>query len=145
MNSGFPLRAKAAWTLGFVVVLAAFVPVLLFIAQSLTGLTLLPDGLPQFSNAWLDGFAARLPFSARSWMPRTLPPGLAVALLGLLAMVIGAAIARRQVEVLDAHKRGMEDRLRRVRQYAGGADALEERIEPYIGAPVKMAVGFDRR
>ncbi|MFN2645892.1 MAG: hypothetical protein ABR570_12960 [Burkholderiales bacterium] len=135
MKSGFVVRAKAAWTFGLVVVLVGFVPVLLFVGQSLAGISLLPDGLPQFPNAWLEALAARLSLAQRIWMPRTLPPGLALAVAGLLAMMLGAVIARRQAAVLEAEKRETEDRLRRVRQYELGGHA-DGRIDPYIGSPL---------
>jgi hypothetical protein len=134
MRSSFMLEASVAWKLGFAMVLAGFVCVLLFVGQSLTGVALLPDALPQIPGAWLDASAARLPFSLR-WLPRTLPPGIAFAALCFAVMMLGAAFARRQVALLEAAKRDAEDRLRRVSQYAGEADG-EGRIEPYIGADV---------
>jgi hypothetical protein len=144
MRSWFVLRAKAAWLLGFLVVLAGFVSVLLFIGQALAGIAVLPDALPQVPSAWLDAGTARLPLALRHWMAHVLPSGFGVGVLGLLAMMLGAAIARRQIPVLEAEKRGAEDRLRRVRQYAGG-NAGDGRIEPYIGSPVTIAADFERR
>jgi len=130
------LQASAAWKLGFAVVAAGFVGVLLFVAQSLTGAALLPQVLPQVPGAWLDASAALLPFSLR-WLPRTLPVGLAFALVCFAAMLLGAAFARRQVLALEAAKREAEDRQRRVRQYAGEVDS-DGRMEPYIGADVTL-------
>lgn len=127
------LWARTAWALGFSVLAIGFVCVLLFVGQTLVGVPLLPDGLPQIPNAWLDASALRMPFPMRNWMPRTLPPGLLAALVGLAVMLLGAAVARRQAALLEAAKRDAEDRLRRVREYAGDGDG---RIEPYIGSGV---------
>ena len=136
MRSWFVLDAKAAWSLGLVLVAAGFVCVLAFVCQSLTGMTLLPDAVPQIPAAWLDASAARLPYTWR-WVPRALPSGLAFALGCFAVMMLGAAFARRQVLALEAAKREAEDRQRRVRQYAGAVDS-DGRMEPYIGADVTI-------
>jgi len=76
------------------------------------------------------------------WGPlRRLPPmvytslvALAVSAPGFLVMWLGATLAGRQKDVLEAHRREKQDRLRRVRAYSG-----EERIEPYIGSPIRLA------
>ena len=135
MKSGFALKAKAARLFGIAVMIAGFACVLVFVCQSLAGIRLLPDVLPQPSSAWLDASAARLPVRLRNWMPRALPPGLALALVALATMMAGAAITRRQTLVLEELKRETEDRLRRVQQYAGDTDG-DGRVEPYIGATV---------
>ena len=136
MRSGFVLKANAAWTLGFAVVAAGLVGVLLFACQSLTGVALLPAALPHIPGAWLDASAATLPFSLR-WLPQALPQGLAFAVGCVAVMMLGAAFARRQVLALEAAKRDAEDRQRRVRQYAGQVDS-DGRMEPYIGSDVTI-------
>jgi hypothetical protein len=135
MKSGLPLKAKAGWLFGLAVLIGGFGCVLLFVCQTLMGVALLPDVLPQFPTGWLDMGAARLPLALRNWVPRALSPGFALALVALAAMMLGGAIARRQTRVLEELKRETEDRLRRVRQYAGDVDG-EGRIEPYFDSPV---------
>lgn len=135
MKSGLPLKAKAAWLCGLAVLIAGFACVLLFVCQALTGVALLPDVLPQFPTGWLDASAARLPLPLRNWVPRALPPGFALALIALATMMLGAAIARRQTLVMEELKRESEDRLRRVRQYAGEVDG-DGRVEPYFDSTV---------
>ncbi len=109
-------KAKASWLLGFVIVLAG----------------LLPE-LPRVPAVWVDGSLVRMPLNKVVQIPPRLYAGLAVAAFGLLTMVYGARIARRQIAVLEAAKHGKEDRLRRVSQHAG-----EERIEPYIGDTITI-------
>jgi hypothetical protein len=128
-------KTKAAWLLGLAVVIAGFACVLVFVCQSLVGVALLPDVLPTFPSAWLDASAARLPLPLRNWVPRTLPPGFALALVALGTMMLGAALARRQIVLLEELQREKADRLRRVQQYAGEVDS-DGRVEPYIGATV---------
>ncbi|MBW8907124.1 MAG: hypothetical protein JF611_15935 [Betaproteobacteria bacterium] len=140
MRSWFVLGASAAWKLAFAIVLAGFVCVLAFVCQSLTGLALLPDALPQIPGAWLDATASRLPFAMR-WLPRALPAALPFAIVCFGAMVLAAALARRQTVALEAARRDAEDRQRRVRQYAGEVDS-DGRMEPYIGSDVTV-VGFE--
>jgi len=136
MRPWYVRKASAAWKLGLVVVAAGFVCVALFVAQSLSGVALLPASLPQVPGAWLDATAARLPFSLR-WVPEALPQGLAFAIASFVVMMLGAAFARRQVLALEAAKRDAEDRQRRVRQYAGQVDS-DGRMEPYIGSEVSI-------
>ena len=59
----------------------------------------------------------------------------AVSLPGFLLMWLGATIAARQKDVLEANKREMADRQRRVREYGSSG----ERIEPFIGSPIRLA------
>ena len=120
-------RARASWLLGFVVVLAGFFAVLVFVVQTFLPAGLLPE-LPRMPALWVDGSLSRMPLNRVVQVPAQLYAGLAVALFGLLTMVYGARIARRQIPMLEAAKQTTEDRLRRVSQYAG-----EERVEPYIG------------
>ena len=107
MNSS--LLCRAAWLLGLAVVLAGFACVLVFVFQSLAGLALLPDVLPS--------------------VPK-LPSGSSLALAALGAMLVGAAIVRREAGMLAALKRQTEDRLRRIRQYASDVDRYG-RLEPH--------------
>lgn len=115
MNSSIVRRAKTVRLFGLMVMLAGFVPVLLLMAQSA-----LPGALPAFRD-WpaMDNL---------SWIPRQLHAWVAIAVLGLAVMTLGAAIARRQSAVLQAAARHREDGRRRAHQYS-----IDERIEPYIG------------
>ena len=127
-------RAKTAWLLGFAVVLAGFFAVLLFVVQAFLPAGFLPE-LPRMPAVWVDGSLVRMPLHKVVQIPHQLYAGLAVAVFGLLTMLYGARIARRQIPVLEAAKQRTEDRLRRVQQYAG-----EERIEPYIGDTITIDV-----
>jgi hypothetical protein len=127
-------RAKATRLLGFVVVLAGFFAVLLFVLQAFLPAGLLP-ALPQMPAVRVDGGLARMPLHKVVQVPHQLYVGLALAAFGLATMVFGARIARRQIPVLEEEKQRTEDRLRRVQQYVG---AGEERIEPYIGDTITI-------
>lgn len=127
-------RARAAWLLAFVVVLAGFCAVLLFVLQAFLPAGVLPE-LPRLPAVSIDGSVTRMPLTKVILIPHELYAGLALAGFGLLTMVFGAAIARRQSAMLEAARRGTEDRLRRVQQYAG-----EGRIEPYIGDIITIDV-----
>jgi hypothetical protein len=135
-------KARAAWMCGFVVVLAGFAVVLLFLLQSFAGVALLPERAPQVPSAWLDVTAKRAPAPLRNWIPHRLPTGLPFAVLGLVAMMLGATLARRQIPVLEAAKLAAEDRLRRARQYAHDQDA-DGRIEPYIGSTITDVIDVE--
>ena len=127
-------RARAAWLLGFLVVLAGFLAVLVFILQAFLPAGLFPE-LPRMPAVWVGGSLSRMPLHKVVQVPPQLYAGLALAVLGLLTMLYGARIARRQVAMLEAAKQTTEDRLRRVQQYAG-----EERVEPYIGDTITIDV-----
>ena len=127
-------RARAAWLLGFLVVLAGFLAVLVFILQAFLPAGLFPE-LPRMPAVWVGGSLSRMPLHKVVQIPPQLYAGLALAVLGLLTMLYGARIARRQVAMLEAAKQTTEDRLRRVQQYAG-----EERVEPYIGDTITIDV-----
>ena len=127
-------KAKTAWLLGFAVVLAGFFAVLLFVVQAFLPAGLFPE-LPRMPAVRVDGSLVRMPLHKVVQIPHQLYAGLAVAVFGLLTMLYGARIARRQIPVLEAAKQTTEDRLRRVSQYAG-----EERIEPYIGDTITIDV-----
>jgi hypothetical protein len=135
-------KARVAWLAGFLIVLAGFAVVVLFVVQSLAGVTLLPQRGPQIPAAWLDVTAKRAPGPLRNVMPRTLPSGLPLGVLALATMMLGARIARRQIPVLEAARLAEEDRLRRARQYAGEQDS-DGRIEPYIGSRVADVIDVE--
>lgn len=107
MNSSIMRRAEGARKLGFAVMLAGFLPVLFFVAQSVL----------------VNAATRRVPE-----MLSQLHAGLVIAMAGFAVMMLGATIARRQLPVLAAAARQREDGLRRAHQYYDG-----ERIEPYIG------------
>jgi hypothetical protein len=132
MTAWMVRRAKATWLLGFFVALAGFLAVVLFVLQAFLPSALLPE-LPRLPAVSIEGSVARMPLNKVIRVPHELYAGLAVAAFGLLTMVFGAAIARHQVALLAAAKRGTEDRLRRVSQYAD-----EERIEPYISDTITI-------
>jgi hypothetical protein len=135
-------KARAAWMAGFLIVLAGFAVVVLFVVQSFAGVPLLPQRAPQIPAAWLDLTAKRAPGPLRSWIPATPPSGLPLGVLALATMMLGATIARRQIPLLEAAKLAAEDRLRRARQYAGDPDA-DGRIEPYIGSRVADVIDVE--
>jgi hypothetical protein len=120
-------RAKATWLLGLVVVLVGFFAVLIFVVPAFLPAGFLPE-VPRTPAIQVNGSLSRMPLHKVVQVPHQLYSGLAVAALGLLFMVFGARLARRQIPLLEAAKLTTEDRLRRVSQYAG-----DERIEPYIG------------
>lgn len=122
MNSSIVRRAKAARRFGLGLMAAGFVPVLWLAAQSVVASA--HSGMPDvlaYSPAW--PLVDRL-----SWIPHELRTAFVIAVAGVALMMLGAALARRQVEVLSAAQRHREDSLRRARQYYD-----DERIEPYIG------------
>jgi len=127
-------KAKAAWLLGLIVLVAGFFAVLVFVVQAFLPATLLPE-LPRLPAVSIEGSLTRMPLNKAIRIPHELYVGLAVAVFGLLTMLGGATIARRQAALLEAAKRGSEDRLRRVQQYAG-----EERVEPYLGDTIIVDV-----
>ena len=127
-------RARAAWLLGLIVALAGFFAVLVFVLQAFLPATLLPE-LPRLPAVSIEGSLSRMPLNKAIRIPHELYAGLAVAMFGLLTMLGGATLARRQVARLEAAQRGAEDRLRRVQQYSG-----EERVEPYLGDTITIDV-----
>lgn len=117
MNPALVRRAKLARILGFALVLAGLA-----------------------SGVWLAVHSIH-PAPLEPWAPlRRLPSiaylsllALVVSLPGLAVMWLGATLALRQRDVLEANRREKQDRLRRVRQYG-----RDERIEPYIGSPITL-------
>ena len=123
MHSTIVRKAKAARLFGFGVMLAGFVPVLLFVALSIlmsAGTGHVTDIFGQFQ-----GWSA---LEKLAPIPSPLQAGLMMAVVGFAVMMLGAALARRQMPVLEAAERDRMDGLRRTSQYYDG-----ERIEPYIG------------
>jgi hypothetical protein len=123
MNSSIVRRAKAARLFGFLVMLAGFLPILWFVVQSVLvngGTGRAPGVLPRF-----DGWPA---LEKLALIPHQLHAGLVIAVVGFAVMMLGAALARRQVPVLEAAERQRAEGLRRAAQYDDG-----ERIEPFIG------------
>ncbi len=125
MTPGFVHRARAFHLFGTALALAGFFPVVMFI-----GHTFLPDA-KEFPWAWL--MDAKL--NAELWLPlermrilNGLDVGLVLAVLGVVAMALGAIIARLQMAALDAGKEQRADRLRRVQQYRA-----DTQVEPFIG------------
>ena len=115
MNSASVRRAKLARGSGLALMLAGLAPILWLAANSIHPLPLDPLAPLQ-----------RLPSLAYSPVL-----ALAVSLPAFLVMWLGATIAARQKDVLEAARRAKQDRLRRKRAYVS-----EERVEPYIGAPM---------
>lgn len=131
MNSGSAVQAKAAEVLGIVLVLAGFIPVVLFALGSLmpaAEASAMLGFLPTLPPDWLSAAETWLRAHRIPWMP---PAGLVVALPGVLVMRLGAAIAKRQTPVLDAIHARREDARRRVRLYRGETERLEPTLGPY--------------
>ncbi|HYN13486.1 MAG TPA: hypothetical protein VET51_12675 [Burkholderiales bacterium] len=126
MTSGFVHRARAFHLFGTALAFAGFLPVLLFIGHSF-----LPAA-EEFPWAWL----MNAELNAELWLPvermrilNGLDIGLVLAVLGVVAMALGATIARLQMAALDAGKERRADRLRRVQQYRN-----DSQLEPFIGS-----------
>jgi hypothetical protein len=115
MKSASVWRAQLARISGLALMVAGLAPILWLAANSIHPLPIEPLAPLR-----------RLPTLAYSSVLT-----LAVSLPGFLVMWLGATIAARQTDVLEAHQRAKQDRLRRKRQY--GSD---ERVEPYIGSPM---------
>ena len=120
MNSWIVRRARAGWLFGFGVVLAGFVPVVLFVAQSVLGSVATVAALAQFH-----GWPA---FGRLTGIQTEQHAALVIAVAGFAVMMLGARIARRHRAVLESAARSRQDRLRRARHYQD-----DERIEPFIG------------
>jgi hypothetical protein len=115
-------RARLAWLFGWLLVLAGFLPVVLFaLGPFLPGADL--GAFPDLS--WVSNFGRWLSTRRIRWVPST---GLLYALLGLAAMYLGAALARAQEEALDALRFQAWEARRRKRQYGP-----MQRIEPTLG------------
>jgi hypothetical protein len=115
-------RARLAWLFGWLLVLAGFLPVLVFaLGPLLPGVDL--GAFPELS--WVSNFGRWLNARRIRWAPSS---GLLFALLGLALMYLGAAIARAQEEALEAMRFHAWDARRRKRQYGP-----MQRIEPTLG------------
>jgi uncharacterized membrane protein YfcA len=122
-----PWFVRAARLLGIVLVLAGFLPALLFALGSLLPVAEASDMLgllPSLPSDWLSTAEAWLRAHRIRWSPQA---GLVFAVPGILVMVLGAAIVRRQRPVFEAMDARRQDALRRVRQYQPA-----ERIEPTL-------------
>lgn len=118
-------RARFVWLIGVLVVLAGFLPVLLFALGSLLPGAEASALLGVFPDvSWLSDVERWLVVRRVHWAPSA---GLLFALPGLAAMYLGAAIARSRQAALDAMNMRAQDARRRVRQYGP-----MERIEPTL-------------
>lgn len=116
-------KARLAWLFGWLLVLAGFLPVLLFaLGPLLPG----PDlgAFPDLS--WLSNLERWLNARRIRWAPSS---GLLFALLGLAAMYLGAALARAQDAALEVMRFHRWEARRRMRQYG----PMMQRIEPTLG------------
>jgi hypothetical protein len=151
MNAWLRLKARVIWVFGTGLVVAGLLPVLYFIAvlclQFSTGFelgSLRPaaatpwftnakagfniDSLPELLAALLMKTEVWLTVQdAVAWMASHMHVGLAVAVLGAIAMTVGALVATRQTALLRTEKRRRNDRQRRARQSG------DDRLEPFIG------------
>ena len=121
MTSESVRRARALRLLGASIAFAGLVPVVWFISRALIPAAKV---LPEFSATWL-------PLQKITFVSN--PADIPLAVIGLVIMWAGAALATRQLEILAAEKRAAEDRQRRVRAYSDGG-----RIEPYIGSRMNL-------
>jgi len=119
---------RAARLLGIALVLAGFLPVLLFSLGSLLPVaeaSEMLDLLPALPSVWLNTAEAWLRAHRILWAPQA---GLVFAVPGVLVMRLGAAIAKRQAPALDAMHARKQDARRRVPLYR-----QTERVEPTLG------------
>lgn len=121
-------RARALWLLGLALLFAGFLPVVVFVGGSLLpaadaapALSLYPEIPPE----WASKAERWLKVRRIHWRPGPEHAGLALAALGFLAMLLGAAIAKLQGPRLEAARRKKQDALRRAQQYR-----QEGRTEP---------------
>ncbi len=128
MRAWFVRRTRAAWLLGVGLVLAGFVPVVLFVGaallpapQAAQALALFPEAPPE-AMARADNFLKKRRIA---WRPSPHHAALPFAALGLLVMAAGAALARRQSRMLDAVRSRRQDAQRRAAYYRAS-----ERAEP---------------
>lgn len=119
-------RARAAGVLAFVLALAGLAPVLLFVMHSLLPFASaagIPDVIPPLVPA---GKQLVLPQSL-AWLPADRLPELALAILGVMAMVVADTLAQRQTYALYEERRRRADARRRVHHYR--AERVEPRLE----------------
>jgi hypothetical protein len=119
MKSAVIWRAHLARIFGLALMLAGLAPIIWLALNSVHSMPIEP---------WAP--LHRLPTLAYSSLL-----ALVVSLPGLGVMWLGATLAARQKDVLEASKRAKQDRLRRMRQYV-----RDERVEPFIGSPMTIDV-----
>ncbi|HXU42771.1 MAG TPA: hypothetical protein VN675_10635 [Burkholderiales bacterium] len=122
---------RAARLLGIALVLAGFLPVLLFSLGSLLPVaeaSEVLDLLPALPPVWLSTAEVWLRAHRILWAPQA---GLAFAVPGVLVMMLGAGIAQRQAPALHAMHARKEDARRRVPLYR-----QMERVEPTLGPEI---------
>jgi len=117
MKSAVIRRAQLARIFGLALMLAGLAPII-WLALNSAG--------PGPIEPWAP--LRRLPTLAYSSLV-----ALVVSLPGLALMWLGATLAARQKDVLEANRREKQDRLRRMREYG-----REERVEPFIGSPLTL-------
>ncbi len=164
MNARFPPRraraARAVLILSAALVVAGLVPLLYFLGllgwQTATlfqtrSWVPLPASLlfsehsfayiPQLAWPWLASPDSLLPaHTALMWLLNKVHVGLAFGLVGLALGAVGVVGVLRQRAVIHAHKKDLDDRQRRVRDYRNdhsAAPTLDERLEPFISVPKK--------
>lgn len=130
-----PWLVRAVRFLAIVLVLAGFLPVLLFTLGSLLPVAEASDMLgllPSLPSDWLSTAETWLRAHRILWSPQG---GLVFALPGILVMVLGAAIANSQTPALHAMRARREDARRRVPLYRGETE--RERLEPTLGPDIR--------
>ncbi len=164
MNTWFPPRgaraARAVLILSAALAVAGLVPLLYFVGlvgwQIVTlfqtrSWVALPLSLlftehsfafiPQLAWPWLASPDSLLPVhTALVWVLSRVHAGLACGLAGLVIIALGVVGVLRQRAVIEAHRRDVDDRHRRVRDYRNDHSApptLDERLEPFISVPKK--------
>jgi hypothetical protein len=128
MTAWFVRRARAAWLLGAGLVVAGFVPVLLFM-----GAALLPAAQASSLAALYPEIPREYAVKAQTWLkkrridwtPTSMHAGLALAGAGLLVMMLGGALVGASRPALDADRRRRDDARRRAQHYRGAG-----RVEP---------------
>jgi hypothetical protein len=151
------MKAKMALASSVSVIVIGLVPVLYFAALAVAQLAISIRGgswvplpmtllfadhslLQNDKAAALLAFIPQFPMSlpaAVAWALERLHVGLVFAPVGVVIAASGALAARRQLGRIRQEKQDREDRLRRAQDYRRGgspADALEERLEPFIGS-----------
>jgi hypothetical protein len=126
-------KARVVRAVGVTLVLAGFLPVLLLAARSLlpAAEASVLNVLPELPAAWVSSTEAWLGARRIHWAQGLLSTGLLAALLGLVVMLAGGWIARRQALALEAGRRRQEDAQRRARSYREVGE--DGRIEPSFG------------
>ena len=122
-------RAKLAWRFGVGLVVVGLIPVIWFVIRSLQ-----PAAVPGLPATWVSSMEAWLPLHKIGFIAHPVHAELVFTLAALALMWLGSTIAGRQRQIFELHKRDAEDRQRRAHVYAG-----EGRLEPYIGAPLRIA------